>query len=71
EVPEGFEAPASVEETLSFTQTGTQDLVTKETTWNPVDSQSLKTVTSPTIAGLTPDQTEVASSEVTPTFDGD
>ncbi|WP_244660741.1 mucin-binding protein, partial [Lactobacillus nasalidis] len=71
EVPEGFEAPASVEQTLSFTQTGTQDLVTKETTWNPVDTQTLQSVTSPTIAGLTPDKSEVASTEVTPTFDGD
>ncbi|MGM9905023.1 mucin-binding protein, partial [Lactobacillus sp.] len=71
EVPAGFDTPASVEETLSFTQNGDQDLVTKEITWNPVDSQSLQTVTSPKIAGLTADKKEVASEEVTPTFDGD
>ena len=71
EVPAGFDTPESVEETLSFTQTGDQDLVTKEITWKPVDSQSLKTVTSPTISGLTPDKDEVASQEVVPTFDGD
>ena len=71
EVPAGFETPNSVSETVSFTQTGTQDLVTKEITWVPVDSQSLKTVTSPTISGLTPDKDEVASQEVVPTFDGD
>ena len=71
EVPAGFETPSSVSETVSFTQTGTQDLVTKEITWVPVDSQSLKSVTSPTISGLTPDKDEVASQEVVPTFDGD
>ena len=71
EVPAGFEAPESVDETLSFAQTGVQDLVTKNISWDSVDSRKLKAVLSPQIAGLTPDKEVVAAEEVTPTFDGD
>ena len=46
-----------VNQTLIFTQTGKKDLVTGEITWDPDYTQSLtwKPVTSPQIAGYTPD----------------
>ncbi|MGN1408106.1 mucin-binding protein, partial [Lactobacillus sp.] len=70
-VPEGFDKPADSTQTLSFTQTGTKDLVTGNITWDNVDSENFTTVQVPAVEGLTPDKTEVASSEVTPDFNGD
>ncbi|MGN1408107.1 mucin-binding protein, partial [Lactobacillus sp.] len=70
-VPDGFDQPADSTQTLSFTQTGTKDLVTGNIVWDNVDNQSFNAVTSPTIAGLTPDKTVVDASDVTPDFTGD
>ncbi|MFR0541634.1 mucin-binding protein, partial [Lactobacillus delbrueckii] len=71
QVPAGFDTPESESETLTFKRTGVKDTVTGEIKWDAADPQSLKTVTSPKISGLTADKDEVASEEITPTFDGD
>ena len=58
---QGKQMADPVDQTLIFTQTGKKDLVTGEITWNPDYTQSLtwKSVTSPQIAGYTPDLTKV------------
>ena len=61
---DGSKAPSDSKQTLSFTENGTQDLVTKNITWTPADSQTFKDVASPKIAGYTPDQDKVAGQAV-------
>lgn len=58
---QGKQKADPVNQTLIFTQTGKKDLVTGEITWDPDYTQSLtwKAVTSPQIAGYTPDLTKV------------
>ena len=58
---QGKQMADPVNQTLIFTQTGKKDLVTGEITWDPDYTQSLtwKSVTSPQIAGYTPDLTKV------------
>ena len=58
---QGKQMADPVNQTLIFTQTGKKDLVTGEITWDPDYTQSLtwKAVTSPQIAGYTPDLTKV------------
>ncbi|WP_203651578.1 lectin-like domain-containing protein [Secundilactobacillus yichangensis] len=49
-------------QTVTFTRTGTEDLLTKKVTfgeWTPVQSDTLAAVVSPTIKGYTPDQSTV------------
>ena len=54
---QGKQMADPVNQTLIFTQTGKKDLVTGEIAWDPDYTQSLtwKAVTSPQIAGYTPD----------------
>ena len=54
---QGKQMADPVNQTLIFTQTGKKDLVTGEITWDPDYTQSLtwKSVTSPQMAGYTPD----------------
>ncbi|MBL1060785.1 mucin-binding protein, partial [Lactobacillus sp. A27] len=58
---QGKQMADPINQTLIFTQTGKKDLVTGEITWDPDYTQSLtwKSVTSPQIAGYTPDLTKV------------
>ena len=48
-------APSDSKQTVSFTEDGIQDLVTKHITWTPADSQTLKDVDSPVLTGYTAD----------------
>lgn len=61
---DGSEAPSDNKQTLSFTEDGTQDLVTKDITWTPADSQTFKDVATKSIAGYTPDKDNVAGQTV-------
>ena len=61
---DGSDAPSDNKQTLSFTENGTQDLVTKDITWTPADSQTFKDVDSPVLTGYTPDQDKVAGQTV-------
>ena len=61
---DGSDAPSDNKQTLSFTENGTQDLVTKDITWTPADSKTFKDVVTPKIAGYTPDQDKVAGQTV-------
>ncbi|RGW87117.1 mucin-binding protein, partial [Lactobacillus amylovorus] len=61
---DGSEAPSDNKRTLSFTENGIQDLVTKSITWTPADSQTFKDVVTPNIAGYTPDQDKAAGQTV-------
>ncbi|MGZ7887259.1 mucin-binding protein [Lactobacillus crispatus] len=58
------EAPSDNKQAVSFTENGTQDLVTKDITWTPADSKTFKDVVTPKIAGYTPDQDKVAGQTV-------
>ena len=49
------EAPSDNKQTVSFTENGIQDLVTKHIDWTPADSQTLNNVTSPVLTGYTAD----------------
>lgn len=55
----GRTAHAPVTAEVKFTQHGSQDQVTKQSTWQPVASQQFTSVKSPVIAGYVPDVTEV------------
>ena len=57
---DGKQAKPDHEQTLSFTENGTQDLVTQKITWTPATSQKFDDVTTPVITGYTPDQAKVA-----------
>ena len=57
---DGSKAPIDHKQTLSFTENGTQDLVTQKITWKPADSQKFDDVVTPVITGYTPDQDKVA-----------
>ncbi|WP_420843284.1 mucin-binding protein, partial [Lactobacillus gigeriorum] len=52
---DGSEAPNDNKQTVNFTENGTQDLVTKNITWTPAESQTLKDVDSPVLIGYTAD----------------
>ncbi|WP_420889355.1 mucin-binding protein, partial [Lactobacillus gallinarum] len=58
------EAPSDNKQTLSFTENGTQDLVTKDITWTPAGSQTFKDVATKPIAGYTPDKDNVVGKVV-------
>ena len=58
------EAPSDNKQTLSFTENGIQDLVTKHIDWTPAESQTFKDVVTPTMTGYTPDQDNVTGSTV-------
>ena len=65
---DGSKAPSANVQTLTFNRTNTEDMVTKKITdgaWN-VASQQTTAVTSPVIAGYTPDKKQVASITITP-----
>ena len=53
------EAPSDNKQTLSFTENGIQDLVTKHIDWTTANSQTFKDVVTPKVAGYTPDQDKV------------
>ena len=55
------EAAKDVVQTLTFKQTGTKDLVTKQITWNNVADQDFTPVDSPEIAGYTADKATVSA----------
>ena len=57
---DGGQAKPDHEQTLSFTENGSQDLVTQKITWTPADSQKFDDVATPVITGYTPDQDKVA-----------
>ena len=59
-------APASTQ-TLTFTQTGDQDLATRAVTWQPVASQSFARVPAADVPGYTSPQANVAAQKITPT----
>ncbi|MGZ7884760.1 mucin-binding protein [Limosilactobacillus ingluviei] len=59
-------APASTQ-TLTFTQTGDQDLATRAVTWQPVASQSFARVSAADVPGYTSPQANVAAQKITPT----
>ncbi|MGO5391766.1 mucin-binding protein [Lactobacillus amylovorus] len=58
------EAPSDNKQSLSFTENGIQDLVTKKIAWTPVDSQTFKDVVTPKMTGYTPDQDSVTGQTV-------
>ncbi|MGN8628388.1 mucin-binding protein [Lactobacillus amylovorus] len=58
------EAPSDNKQSLSFTENGIQDLVTKNIAWTPVDSQTFKDVVTPKMTGYTPDQDSVTGQTV-------
>lgn len=66
---QGQQLADPVVQTLTFTQTGKQDLVTGEITWDPQYEQSLswKEVVSPEVPGYTPDQTKANEQKLTVT----
>ena len=53
-------------QTLEFTQTGIQDLVNKQVTWDKLAAQSFKEVPSQKIAGYVYDKAVVPASEISP-----
>lgn len=53
-------------QTLEFTQTGIQDLVNKQVTWDKLAAQSFKEVSSQKIAGYVYDKAVVPASEIRP-----
>ncbi|WP_164905697.1 mucin-binding protein [Limosilactobacillus mucosae] len=53
-------------QTLEFTQTGIQDLVNKQVTWDKLAAQSFKEVPSQKIAGYVYDKAVVPASEIRP-----
>ena len=57
---DGSKAPSDSKQTVSFTESGIQDLVTQKITWTPADSQKFDDVVTPAITGYTPDQDKVA-----------
>ena len=57
---DGKQAKPDHEQTLSFTEDGIQDLVTKKITWTTADSQKFDDAITPVITGYTPDQDKVA-----------
>jgi LPXTG-motif cell wall-anchored protein len=61
---DGTKAADDNVQSVKFTRTGTTDLVTGKTTWNPTSPQKFKDVTSPTINGYTADQTSVKGATV-------
>ena len=61
---DGSEAPSDNKQTLSFTENGIQDLVTKNITWAPADTQTFKDVVTPKMTGYKPDQDKVAGQTV-------
>ncbi|MGO5298514.1 mucin-binding protein [Lactobacillus amylovorus] len=56
---DGGQAKPDHEQTLSFTENGSQDLVTQKITWTPADSQKFDDVATPVITGYTPDHDKV------------
>ena len=56
---DGKAIQAPIIETVTFTQNGTTDLVTGNTTWNTPSSQTFETVKSPTIKGFGKPDVEV------------
>ena len=58
------EAPSDNKQTLSFTENGIQDLVTKHIDWTTANSQTFKDVVTPKVAGYTPDQDKVTGPTV-------
>ena len=58
------EAPSDNKQTLSFTENGIQDLVTKDIDWTPAESQTFKDVDSPVLTGYTPDKENVTGQTV-------
>ena len=61
---DGTKAADDNVQSVKFTRTGTTDLVTGKTTWDPTSPQRFKDVTSPTINGYTADQTSVKGATV-------
>ena len=56
---DGKQAKPDHKQTLSFTEDGSQDLVTQKITWTPADSQKFDDAITPVITGYTPDQDKV------------
>ena len=56
---DGATASPDKVQTINFKRTGTIDLVTQKTTWNPVDPQTFAQVDSPEITGYTPDVSSI------------
>lgn len=52
---DGTKAPGDNVQTVHFTESGTTDLVTNNTTWTSSKSQNFKQVDSPSVKGYTPD----------------
>ncbi|MFD1441093.1 mucin-binding protein [Lacticaseibacillus hegangensis] len=65
---DGSQAFASVPQTVNFTRNGTEDLVTQAVTLNPwaPATASVEAVTSPNLAGYTPDLATVPADSLTP-----
>lgn len=61
---QGHELRQSIVQTKTFTQTGTQDLVTNEIVWDPVDAQTFASLTVPVINGYHACQSTVPAAEV-------
>lgn len=53
-----------VRQTLTFDQTGTRDLVTGQTRWDPTPAQTFEAVPSPKVAGMKADQDSVAAKKI-------
>ena len=61
---DGSEAPSDSKQTVSFTENGIQDLVTKKIDWTPAVSQTFKDVATKSIVGYTPDKENVTGQTV-------
>ena len=60
----GHQLRQSIVQTKTFTQTGTQDLVTNEIVWDPIDTQTFASLTVPVINGYQARQSMVSAAEV-------
>ncbi len=60
----GHQLRPSIVQTKTFTQTGTQDLVTNEIVWDPIDTQTFASLTVPVVNGYQACQLTVSAAEV-------
>lgn len=60
----GHQLRPSIVQTKTFTQTGTQDLVTNETVWDSIDAQTFTSLTVPVINGYQASQAAVPAAQV-------
>lgn len=61
----GHQLRPSIVQTKTFTQTGTQDLVTNEIVWDPIDAQTFTSLTVPVINGYQASPATVPAAQVT------